>query len=199
MTGVSLFDWEIYRHLFGGAEMERLFEERATLARLVEVERAVSRAQGAVGIIPADAVGTMDAALDVEALDLERLRADTRDVGRPIAGLVAQLMEQAGDAGLWVHYGVTTYDTMDTGRVLQIRDGLAALQADLDGVLHRLSALAREHRDTLMIARTNNLHAQSQTFGLKLAAWIEELRCHRDRLSAAAPRVLMVQFGGAVG
>jgi 3-carboxy-cis,cis-muconate cycloisomerase len=59
--------------------------------------------------------------------------------------------------------------------------------------------LAAAHRDTVMIGRTNNMHAQPQTFGAKLAVWIEELLRHEQRLEAVRERVLVVQFGGAVG
>ena len=43
------------------------------------------------------------------------------------------------------------------------------------------------------------MHAQPQTFGGKVAVWIEELLRHEERLDAVQERVLVVQFGGAVG
>ena len=122
------------------------------------------------------------------------------DVGRPIAGLIRQLAEQAGEGNDdWVHYGVTTYDIMDTGKVLQVRDGVSEILAAMDRYRDLLAELAAMHRDTLMIGRTNNLHAQPTTFGAKVANWIEEFMRHRERLDEAKKRVLMVQFGGAVG
>ena len=199
-SAVSLFDWSIYRHLFSAPGMEKIFGERATIEAWVEVEKAVARAQAAVGIMPPEAAETINAGLDAAGIDLERLRADTLDVGRPIVGMIKQLSEQVGaGADVWVHYGVTTYDVMDTGRVLQLRAGLDEINAALARYLAKLGELAAEHRDTVMIGRTNNLHAQPITLGGKLAVWIEEGMRHCERLAQARKRLLVVQFGGATG
>jgi 3-carboxy-cis,cis-muconate cycloisomerase len=138
--------------------------------------------------------------LDAAKLDLDRLRADTLDVGRPIAGLAAQLAAQVEPPhNAWVHYGVTTYDIMDTGKVLQIRDGMAEILAQISQYQALLVELALTHRDTVMVGRTNNHHAQPLTFGARLAVWIEELLRHRDRLEAARDRQMVVGFSGVVG
>lgn len=200
MTAVSLFDWTIYRHMFSAERMEQIFCEYGTIERLVEVEKAVAKAQAKTGIMPSAAAAEIERRLNVDDLDLERLHADTLEVGRPIVGLVRQLVEQVGEGhGVWVHYGVTTYDVMDTGKVLQIRDGLTEILEQMSTYRQSLMDLAAKHRDTVMIGRTNNLHAQPITFGVKIATWIEETMRHEERLREARKRVLVVQFGGAVG
>jgi len=200
MSNVSLFDWTIYRHMFSAKRMEAIFGERGTMERWIDVERAVARAQSTLGIIPADAGVEIDRRLNADGIDLERLHEDTVDVGRPIVGLVRQMVEQVGgDHAAWVHYGITTYDAMDTGKVLQLRDGLNEVSAQLSSYRNLLSDLAAKHRDTVMIGRTNNLHAQPMTFGAKVANWIEEMRRHEERLTQVRERVLVVQFGGSVG
>lgn len=200
MGATSLFDWTIYRHMFDSARMAAIFGESATAEAWVTVERAVARAQAAQGIIPQDAAAAIDRTLSADKLDLETLHKDTVDVGRPIAGLAKQLAAQVGEGhDVWVHYGVTTYDIMDTGKVLQFRDGLDEIASQTAAFRRALMALAAAHRDTVMIGRTNNMHAQPQTFGAKLAVWIEELMRHEQRFDAVRERVLIVQFGGAVG
>ena len=124
MQGISVFDWKIYQHLFSAAEMETVFAEANSIACWIEVERATARAQAKVGIIPENAAREIDEKLCIEALDLDQLRVSTRKIGRPIAGLIEQLKQQvSAEAGEWVHFGVTTYDIMDTGRSLQLRKG----------------------------------------------------------------------------
>lgn len=200
MTATSLFDWTIYRGMFDTERMARLFGELGTAEAWIEVEKAVARAQAKLGIIPAAAAAAIGDRLSAEKLDLEALHQDTLEVGRPIAGLAKQLAAQAGDShDVWVHYGVTTYDIMDTGKVLQFRDGLDEIERQTAAYRRALMELAAAHRDTVMIGRTNNMHAQPQTFGAKLAVWIEELLRHEQRLDAVRERVLVVQFGGAVG
>lgn len=200
MFTASPFDWSTYRHMFSSEAMEAIFDERRTIACWIDVEKAVARAQAEVGIIPPDAADAIQRCGGADRIDLDRLHESTLEVGRPIVGLVAQLAEQVGPGhDVWVHYGVTTYDVMDTGRVLQIRDALGGILEGVRELRQRLADLAEKHRDTVMIGRTNGLHAQPITFGGKLACWIEELSRHDDRLDAASKRALVVQFGGAVG
>ena len=132
MQGISVFDWKIYQHLFSAAEMETVFAEANSIACWIEVERATARAQAKVSIIPENAAREIDEKLCIEALDLDQLRVSTRKIGRPIAGLIEQLKQQvSAEAGEWVHFGVTTYDIMDTGRSLQLRKGLSLIEASL--------------------------------------------------------------------
>ena len=200
MSPTSIFDWTIYRHMFDTRAMSQIFNESGTAEAWVEVEKVVARTQGKLGIIPEDAASAICAQISAAQLDLEQLHEDTVDVGRPIVGLAKQLAEQVEDAhAMWVHYGITTYDIMDTGKVLQFRDGLNEIRRQLMAYRQALMNLAREHRDTVMIGRTNNMHAQPQTFGGKIAVWIEELLRHEERLDAVRQRIQVVQFGGAVG
>jgi len=200
MTANSLFDWTIYRNMFASPAMQAAFDERGTIMRWLDVEMAVARAQSNLGIIPADAAAEICDRISADSIDMERLRLDTLEVGRPIVGLIRQLAEQVGDPhGVWVHYGVTTYDVMDTGKILQVRDGLNEIHTLMSQYGAALAELADKHRDTVMIGRTNNLHAQPTTFGARLAVWIEELRRHEERLREAEKRVLVAQFGGSVG
>jgi adenylosuccinate lyase len=50
-----------------------------------------------------------------------------------------------------------------------------------------------------MAGRTHGQHALPITFGFKVAVWLDELLRQRERLVASRPRVLVGEFGGAVG
>jgi 3-carboxy-cis,cis-muconate cycloisomerase len=62
-----------------------------------------------------------------------------------------------------------------------------------------LGKLADEHRGTVMAARTRSQQALPTSFGLKAAVWLSPLTDHATRLEEIRPRLLAVQFGGAVG
>jgi 3-carboxy-cis,cis-muconate cycloisomerase len=193
----------LFGDMFGTAAMRAAFGETAFLARCAEVE-AAARAQARLGIVPTDAAAAISQAAsavtaDPGSLDLGRLKRETETVGYPILPLVRQLAERAGDAGRWLHWGATTQDIMDTAAVLQIRDGLALVEADLIAVRGHLAGLARRHRDTAMAGRTHLQHALPVTFGYKAAVWLAAFDRHAARLAELRPRVLMVQFGGAAG
>lgn len=195
----TVFDSRLFRDMFGTAEMRAIFADDALVARYVETERALARAQAKCGAIPIDAATRIDrAGLDLK-IDFDRLRRETEIVGYPILPLVHQLAEAAGDAGGYVHWGATTQDIMDTATVLQIRAALRLVERDLAALSSTLANLAARHRDTPMAGRTHLQHALPITFGYKAAVWLAGIERHRERLTQLKPRVLVAQFSGAAG
>src|SRR5262252_6394530 len=131
----ALNSW-IFADMFGTAAMREVFGDDAFVARCVEVEAALARAQARLAIIPAEAAEAITYAANSltsgrEALDLARLKRETETVGYPILPLVRQLAELTGAAGRYLHWGATTQDIMDTAAVLQIRGGLELIETDL--------------------------------------------------------------------
>ena len=190
--------------MFGTAAMCEVFGNDAFVARCVEVEAALARAQAKLGIIPAEAAEAITHAENSltsghETLDLARLKGETETVGYPILPLVRQLAELTGAAGRYLHWGATTQDIMDTAVVLQIRNGLRLIEEDLTAVRSHLAELAHKYRDTPIAGRTHLQHALPVTFGYKAAVWLYALDRHAERLGQLRPRVLLVQFGGAAG
>jgi 3-carboxy-cis,cis-muconate cycloisomerase len=163
------------------------------------VEVALARAEARCGVIPADAADQIAARSDPDSLDAELLRQETNIVGYPILPVVHQMARQCGEAGRYVHWGATTQDIMDTAVVMQIRDGLALVEAEQDEVRRILRELAQRHRDTPMPGRTHLQQALPITFGYKAAVWLAMFDRHAERLRQLRPRVLVGQFGGAAG
>ncbi len=201
---IGMLSSTLFGDMFGTAAMRAVFAELAFLVRCAEVEAALARAQARLGIVPGEAAAAISAsvaaiAANPAALDLERLKRETETVGYPILPLVRQLAERAGPAGRWLHWGATTQDIMDTASVLQIRDGIQLIEADLAALRGHLAGLARRYRDTPMAGRTHLQHALPITFGYKAAVWLAAFDRHAGRLDELKPRVLAVQFGGAAG
>ncbi len=196
---VNPADSPIFGTLYGSDAMRAMFDERAFLQRMLDVEAALARVQSRLGIIPADAAEAIVAAARVDNLDTAELAASVRNVGYPVVGVVKGLSRAAGAAGRWTHWGATTQDIMDTALVLQVRDGLALLRSDLLALAAALAGQAERHRRTLMPGRTHLQHALPTTFGLKCAVWLTPLLAHVERLDQLRPRVERVEFGGAAG
>ncbi|HWD56746.1 MAG TPA: adenylosuccinate lyase family protein [Stellaceae bacterium] len=201
---IGMLQSTVFGDLFGTAAMRDAFGEEALFRNCAIVEAALARAQGRLGIIPAAAAeaianGIAPIAERRESLDLERLKRETATVGFPILPLVRQLGDRVGEAGRYLHWGATTQDIMDSAAVLQIRDGLALVEADLTALRGHLAALARKHRDTPMPGRTFLQQALPITFGYKAAVWLSMFDRHAERLGEVKKRVLKAEFGGAVG
>ncbi len=198
-SATTAVDSILYRDAFGTPAMRVIFTDQALIARYVEVEVALARAEARCGVIPAEAAQEIAAKADAGALDADLLRRETEIVGYPILPLVQQLASQCGEAGRWLHWGATTQDIMDTAVVLQIRDALALVEADVASVRTILADLAQRHRDTPMAGRTHLQHALPITFGYKAAVWLSMFDRHAERLVQLRPRVLVGQFAGAAG
>jgi 3-carboxy-cis,cis-muconate cycloisomerase len=197
---VSPADGPVFGAVYGTDAMRAAMGERAFLQRMLDTEAALARAQSRLGMIPAEAAAAITAAARAEMLDIPALAAATRNTGFPVVGLVKQLSAAAGpDAGRWTHWGTTTQDIVDTALVLQMRDAFALIAADLDRLIAAFAKLARAHRHTVMAGRTHAQQALPITFGYKAALWLDPLVTMRERLAQALPRILKLQFGGAVG
>jgi 3-carboxy-cis,cis-muconate cycloisomerase len=197
---VSPFDSAVLGPLFGDPEVAGLFSDATSVAAMIRVERALARAEGACGVIPAEAAWAIDAGLAGVALDPAGLAAGTAGAGVPVPALVSALRGRLPpEAGQWLHWGATSQDIVDTALVLQLDAALAILAARMDGLIETLSAAARRWADLPMAGRTRSQIAAPTTFGLRVARWAQPLIALRGELPPIHARVARVQFGGAVG
>ena len=199
MSASTVIDSLLFRDAFGTAAMRDIFSDTALVARYVEVEVALAKAEARVGVIPAAAADEIARRADASKLDVEMLRKETDLVGYPILPVVHQLVKQCGEAGRYVHWGATTQDIMDSAVVLQMRDALTIVGDDIAALRGILVDLAKKHRDTAMAGRTHLQQALPVTFGYKAAIWLAMFDRHAARLEELKPRVLVGQFAGAAG
>ncbi|WP_442893428.1 3-carboxy-cis,cis-muconate cycloisomerase [Bradyrhizobium sp.] len=195
----TMFDNVLYRDVFSTPAMRAVFSDDAVLKAYVQAEVALAVAQGETGVIPREAAEAIARHAPAVVLDRGQLKIDTENVGYPIVGLVRQLSQQLGEPGRYLHWGATTQDIMDTATVLQLREAVILLEAQLADVMAALANLARLHRDTPMAGRTHLQQALPITFGHKAAIWLSSLQRLAERLAQAKPRALQAQLGGAAG
>lgn len=189
-----------YQHLYGSDEMRTIFSDEGKITAWLDTEVALAKSEAQCGIIPADAATKIEASAKFKNLDMVAMREEYERVGFPILPLVHQLAKVCDpEAARYIHWGATTQDIIDTGLVLQMRDGLKLIEADLNTIIDALVQLCKEHRNTAMSGRTFQQQAAPITFGYKAAVWLDELLRHRDRLEEVRRRGLLCQFGGAVG
>jgi adenylosuccinate lyase len=143
----------------------------------------------------ADELATIGrASFSVEAVN-ERERLTDHDV----AAFVDILGASAGEAGRWIHYGLTSSDVLDTALALQLRVVGEVVLAGAHELVQTLADRAREHAETLCVGRTHGVHAEPTTFGIKLAGFAFEAHRNAERLDAAFERVSVGALSGAVG
>ena len=199
MTATAL-DSSIFCDIFSTPQMRRIFSDEARTGYCLEIEAALARAQARLGVIPETAAREIVHQCRIENIDFARLKKQTERIGYPILGIVQQIVDLCADGlGEWCHWGATTQDITDTAAILQIRAALELVEKDMDAIAGALGDLSRRYRDTPMAGRSNLQQAVPLTFGFKTAALLAAMQRHRERLAQLRPRVLVGEFGGAVG
>jgi len=199
MTAVGVSSG-IFRDIFSTEPMRRIFADENRIQKYLDIEAALARAQARLGIIPQNACEEILRHCSTAEYDFSKLKTQTEHIGYPVLPVVQQLVALCRDGlGEWCHWGATTQDITDTATVLQIREALDLVEADLVAIADALAALAKRHRDTPMAGRSNLQQAVPITFGYKVATYLAGFERHLQRLNELRPRVLVGEFGGAAG
>jgi 3-carboxy-cis,cis-muconate cycloisomerase len=189
--------------LFGSAAMGEVFSDAARLQHMLDFEAALARTEARCGVIPIAAAPAIAAKCKAELIDANALSTATAASLNPAIPLVKQLTALVAaddpEAARFVHWGATSQDANDTGLVLQVRQALDILETNLASLCNGLAQLARKYRSTPVAGRTLMQHASPTTFGVKVAGWLDAMNRHRERFAETRTRVLVLQFGGAVG
>jgi len=196
----TIIDSSIFRDIFSAEAMRDVWSDENRTQKYLDIEAALARVQGRLGIIPQEAADEIIAHCSLDQIDMAKLKLQTERIGYPILGVVSQLNALCRDKlGEFCHWGATTQDITDTATVLQMRESLELIDTDLRAISNALADLARRYRDTPMVARSNLQQAVPITFGFKMAELLSAVERHRERLNQLRPRVLMGEFGGAAG
>lgn len=175
---------------------------------MIAAEVALVRAWAGAGVAPQEVADEVSSAFGFDAqtgtcalglADAGSLGESVATHGTPVIELVSWMRSRVTEgAAPWIHRGATSQDIIDTA-LMQVSANAATAAAErLAEAEGALAGLAREHRDTVAIARTLTQHAAPTTVGARVAGWlagISRARARLDEAAAAAP----AQLGGAVG
>jgi 3-carboxy-cis,cis-muconate cycloisomerase len=188
---------------FARDTFEQAFSAEAFIRAMLDFERALAEAEGAVGVIPQEAARVIASACTDLSLSPETLAREAKRSGSLAVPLVKALTEQIARAdaraAAFVHYGSTSQDVLDTALILCLKPCLFDADRVLATAVSRLAGLARRHAGVVMLGRTLMQPATPITAGVKIARWAAALHRCRLRLAEARERTLCIQLGGAVG
>ncbi len=138
-------------------------------------------------------------AIRAASFTVEEVNERERVTDHDVAAFVDVLAASAGDAGRWIHFGLTSSDVLDTALALQLRAAGEPIVAGARELLGTLAARAREHVGALSVGRTHGVHAEPTSFGVKLAGFAFEAHRNLERLEQAFEQVAVGALSGAVG
>ncbi len=182
-------------------EMGRIWELENKYRQWLRVELAAAEALAELGEVPEEAARLLRQHADFDVARIDQIEREVRHDVIAFTTAVAEKMAAAGaaDASRWLHYGLTSYDVVDTALALQLRQASELILAGIDELVRVLRERAFEFRHTVQVGRTHGMHAEPITFGLKLALWYDEMRRNRERVASATEAVSVGKISGAVG
>jgi adenylosuccinate lyase len=177
-------------------EMGAVWTERRKLDAWLQVELAVVDALAEQGVVPA---GDADVIRDRASFTLEAVKEREKITDHDVAAFVDVVAESVGEAGRWVHHGLTSSDVLDTALALQLSQAGLILCGGAADYRNALVRRAREHAGTICVGRTHGIQAEPTTFGVKLAGFAFEAHRNLRRLERAVEGVSVGALSGAVG
>lgn len=191
------------RSVFTSRAIAACFDDAALIAGMLAFERALARAEGACGVIPAAAANRIDAALHDVPIDVPRLVEEARRAGTIaipfVKHITAHVAKTDDEASRFVHWGGTSQDVVDTALVLGATRATKLFLERWQSLGDALATLCDSHRSTPTLARTLLQPAAAIPFGFRVATWLDAMTRTRAFLRHAADDARVIQFGGASG
>jgi 3-carboxy-cis,cis-muconate cycloisomerase len=195
----SALDSDLTGPLFATEAMRACFSDEARLGAMLAAEAALARAEAALGLAP------VELAAAVESISPASLGAEAIGRQTALAGVPTIPFVKAAQASLppalerSFHKGATTQDILDTALVLQMKQALPLIAADLIGIIDGLTRMAQTYRETPCVGRTYGQQGAPLTFGFKVAVWLAGVAEVAERLPALRARLLVASLSGPVG
>lgn len=177
-------------------KMKAIWDQHNRFQKWLDVEIVVAEGLAEYGYIPKDAPAKIKAGAK---FTVERILEIEETTQHDVMAFVKAVTENLGGEGKYVHYGITSYDVVDTALCLLMRESADIIIEDLEKLVEVVRNRAAEHKYTIMIGRTHGIHAEPITFGFKLAGWYAQIRRDIERMKAAREAVSVGKISGAVG
>ena len=185
---------------YGSKEIREIFDDERRLQYQLDFEATVAQVQAQLGIIPADAADEITKGAHSGKITPARVGELESVSEHDTAAMVEALSEQvSAKSKLWIHYGLTSNDVIDTSICMQMREAFSIIESKVAKLAHILVDRAAEFKDVPAVGRTHGQHASIISFGLKFAVWAVEMAKHIERIKEGKKRFLLCKTLGVVG
>ncbi len=177
-------------------KMSALWSTKERYGVWLTVELLVCEALANEGTIPKDAVSVIrsKAKINIKRIDeLEKI------VKHDVIAFLSSITEKVGEAGRYLHWGMTSSDLVDTALAVVLRKAADILIEDMTVLMKVLREQALRHKETVMMGRSHGMHGEPITFGLKIAIWHEETARNLARLIRAKEEISFGKISGSMG
>lgn len=184
-------------------QMKDIFGYDNLYRKLAEVEIATLETLGEMKIIPANDFKklTNKAKEDLRAITTSEVDIIEKEITHHDVRAWVRKAQEILDKDLarWVHIPLTSYDAIDTARILQFREAYEkVLRPSLKEVVNKLCKLTEKNSKIIQIGRTHGQHALPITVGFWLATVLSRIVDNWEKLDNFSNK-LTGKISGAVG
>ncbi|MBM4236282.1 MAG: adenylosuccinate lyase [Firmicutes bacterium] len=176
--------------------MGRIWSLKNRYQKFLDVEILASEAWAELGVIPREAAALIAANARFDVGRIDALEQETR---HDVVAFTRSVAESLGAESRYFHYGLTSYDIVDTALSILLVEAAALLHNGLAELDQVLTEKALRYKQTPTIGRTHGVHAEPTSLGLKFALWLAENRRNIKRLERATAAISVGKISGAVG
>ncbi|ASM37496.1 adenylosuccinate lyase [Campylobacter sputorum] len=177
-------------------EMKEKWSIQAKYDAWLEVEKAAVKAWNKLGLINDS---DCEKIIKNAKFNVDRIDEIEKTTRHDVIAFLTSVSESLGDESRFVHFAMTSSDTIDTAVALQIRDSLNLIISDVKNLMNAIKKRAFEHKNTLMVGRSHGIHGEPITFGLVLAIWYDEISRSLELLEHAKKIISVGKISGAMG
>ncbi|MCK4860207.1 MAG: adenylosuccinate lyase [Candidatus Omnitrophica bacterium] len=178
------------------SEMKKNWSQENKFRKWLEIEILVCEVWAELGQIPQEALKEIK---EKASFDINRIDEIEKEVRHDVIAFLTNVRENIGEAGKYLHFGLTSSDILDTTIALILRESADILIKDWENFSRVLKEAAQKYRRMLMIGRTHGMYAEPITFGFKLALFWQEAERNLQRLREAREVINYGKISGAVG
>ena len=176
--------------------MAKIWAPENRFQKMLEIELLTCEAMAELGQIPEKSFKNIKSKAK---FDLKRINEIEAKVKHELLAFTANLSENIGPDGKYIHHGLTSNDILDTTLAVQMQEASDIILDNLKKLINSVRKKAKAHKNTVMVGRTHGMHAEPITLGLKLTLWLAELERSRKRIEEAREIISYGKLSGAVG
>ncbi len=177
-------------------QMAAIWSLEAQFRTWLDVEILACEGWAKAGKIPAEA---MQQIRDKARFTTEEILETEKLTKHDVAAFVSVVQKYVGDAGRFIHLGMTSSDVVDTAFSYRLMKSAELVLTELERVLALTRARALRDKTVPMMGRTHGIHAEPITMGMKWLLWHDQLKRARKRIEAAKEEISVGKMSGAVG
>jgi len=177
-------------------QIEKIWSLENKFSIWLKIECLVAEKLSINGTIPKKAAIDIKEKSSFNINEIEEIEKETK---HDFVAFINNVSDYIGENSKYFHHGLTSSDIIDTAFSIQLKQSAEKILEELNHLIKVIKERALEHKHTLMIGRSHGIHAETISFGLKLASFYAEFKRNYHRLSKAKEEIAICSISGPVG